>query len=141
MSGAQPSLVPGRHRELGRGLRQAEPSRRLHASGQICRLDPSADPRSGLTRCQREPRKHFGGGVCYGLKKKTLKNTSHSNVFLFCTVVILNRKVILKKNTTLAIVIKSTATSSGQLLSNAGRLMRGRSYTLLKHHTLKCVFH
>lgn len=42
-------MVPGGNRELGRGLCQAEPPRRLHTGGQIHRLDSSADQGTGLT--------------------------------------------------------------------------------------------
>ncbi len=35
MSGAGQTVVPGGDRELGGGLREAEPSRRLHTGGQV----------------------------------------------------------------------------------------------------------
>lgn len=49
VSGARSPVVPGRDRELGRGLRPAKPTRRLHPGHQVCRLDSPADERSGVT--------------------------------------------------------------------------------------------
>lgn len=49
VSGARQAVVPGGNRELGWGLCQAEPPRRLHTGGQIHRLDSSADQGTGLT--------------------------------------------------------------------------------------------
>lgn len=49
VSRARQAVVPGGNRELGRGLCQTEPPRRLHAGGQIHRLDSSADQGTGLT--------------------------------------------------------------------------------------------
>lgn len=43
MSGARQTLVPGRDRELGRGLRAAEAPGRLHTGGEVHGLDPPAD--------------------------------------------------------------------------------------------------
>lgn len=50
--GAREALVSGRDRELGRGLRPTQPPRRLHASGEVRRLDTAADEGAGVT-CPR----------------------------------------------------------------------------------------
>lgn len=57
MSGAGQAVVPGGDRELGRGLCEAEPARRLHTGGQVHRLDSTADERTGVTEDHVERKK------------------------------------------------------------------------------------
>ena len=54
VSGEGQTLVPGRHRELGGGVRAAEPARSLHTGHQVHRLDQPADQRTGLTDRQTD---------------------------------------------------------------------------------------